>query len=311
MTRSVDGVLVVDKPSGPTSHDVVSVARRALGSPRVGHTGTLDPLATGVLPLVVGRATRLAQYMTGAIKAYDATILFGRATDTYDAQGATTSETGRHPDADAIRAALAHTVGPFLQTPPVYSAKKIGGQAAYRLARRAVPVVPAPASVTLHDAEVLSIEGFAVRVRVRVSAGFYVRSLAHDLGEVLGTGAHLGALRRTQSGPFDLAAAASWEQVVAGGDPLAAALIPLEALLPELRCARLAADAVARVRNGQRVQATLDPGAGGAAGPIRLTDAEGRLLGIATRVGAVPVGGDPGLESPGEAVHLQPVVILG
>lgn len=307
----MDGVLVVDKPAGPTSHDVVAVARRGLRTPRVGHTGTLDPMATGVLTLVVGRATRLAQYMTGATKDYDATIVFGRSTDTYDAQGATTAQTGRHPEAEAILAALAAQVGTVSQTPPVYSAKKIGGEASYRRARRAAPVVPAPVDVVLHDAVVEHIEGATVRVRLRVSAGFYVRSLAHDLGACLGTGAHLGALRRTRSGPFDLSGAVSWEQVASGGTALTAALVPLDRLLPEMRWARLPADAVARVRHGQSVHAAIEPGEGLQGGPIRLTDPEGRLVGIGTAVAPAVAGGAEELREADRRVMLQPVVVLG
>ena len=194
------GVLVVDKPTGPTSHDVVQVARRSFGA-RVGHTGTLDPLASGVLPLVLGRATRLARFMSAGEKTYEATVVFGRETDTYDAAGQTTAETGDAPAAEALAALVAALPGRRPQTPPAYSAKKIGGEAAHRLARRDAAVVPAPVEVEIHEATLLGVDGAEARLRLRVSAGFYVRSLAHDLGRQLGTGAHLGALRRVRVGP--------------------------------------------------------------------------------------------------------------
>ena len=305
MTPSPDGVLVVDKPAGPTSHDVVSVARRVLGTPRVGHTGTLDPLATGVLPLVVGRATRLAQFMMGAEKEYVATVIFGRSTDTYDAEGATVDECGGYPTLDALRAAVMGLVGPMLQTPPVYSAKKIGGQPSYRLARQAKAVTPAAVAVTLHEATVESVEGPAARVRLRVSSGFYVRSLAHDLGRQLGMGAYLGALRRLRSGPFDEAAAISWEGLVAGDIEIGGAMISIDRLLTDLPHAVLSGDAVAGVRHGRSVQAVVDNSrATGAGGPVRLVDEQGRLVAIAS-VSPASSTDDAGART------LRPVVVLG
>jgi tRNA pseudouridine55 synthase len=301
VTPSADGVLVVDKPCGPTSHDVVQVARRTFGS-RVGHTGTLDPLASGVLPLVVGRATRLAQFMTGADKVYEATIAFGRETDTYDAAGQTTRETGAPPDPTALAAAVARLPGRRLQTPPVYSAKKIGGEVSHRLARRDTPVVPAPVEVEVHEAELVGIETFAARLRLRVSAGFYVRSLAHDLGTELGVGAHLGVLRRLRSGPFDLDAATSWELVAVGGPALRSAVVPPERLLLHLPLARLSDSAVVRVRQGQQVAAPVGPTGPLPTGPVRLLDPGGHLVGIGTAV--------PGAGGASETAVLQPVVIL-
>ncbi|MEP7118592.1 MAG: tRNA pseudouridine(55) synthase TruB [Acidobacteriota bacterium] len=301
MNAPVDGVLVVDKPSGPTSHDVVSVARRALGTPKVGHTGTLDPLATGVLPLVVGRATRLARYMTGDVKVYEARVTFGRATDTYDAMGASTLDTGRHPAPEALAAALVPFSGPQRQTPPAYSAKKIGGEAAYKLARRDAAVVPAAVTVVVHALDLVAYEAGVATFTLRVSSGFYVRSLAHDLGVALGTGAHLSALRRTQAGAFTLAAALSWEGLVGGGPPARAAVLPIDGLLPSLPAVVLSPEQAARARHGQCVQALLPPYAG--ALPVRLVDEHGRLIGLA----------EPG-PAPGAAAllsSLQPVVILG
>jgi tRNA pseudouridine55 synthase len=307
VTHAADGVLVVDKPSGPTSHDVVQVARRTFGA-RVGHTGTLDPLASGVLPLVVGRATRLAQFLSGAGKTYEATVAFGRETDTYDAAGQTTAESGRVPGPAALAAAVAALPGRRLQTPPVYSAKKIGGEAAYRLARRATPVVPAPVEVEVYEAALLGSDGHEAQLRVRVSAGFYVRSMAYDLGRALGVGAHLCALRRTQSGPFTLGDAVAWERVAVGGEPLAQAVVSLDRLLTHLPAALLDEDAVTRVRHGQRVRAPQAAATASSEAPplpsVRLLDPDGRLVGIATTVDETAADGH------GQR-FLQPAVILG
>jgi tRNA pseudouridine55 synthase len=300
VSTPVDGVLVVDKPSGPTSHDVVSVARRALGTAKVGHTGTLDPMATGVLVLVVGRATRLARYMAGDVKVYQATLAFGRATDTYDALGATTLDTGRHPEREALVAALTGFSGRILQTPPAYSAKKIGGEAAYRLARRATPVRPATVEVVVHALELTGYEHGVATLTVGVSSGFYVRSLAHDLGELLGTGAHLSALRRTAAGAFALPQATSWEALAGGGAAARAGLVPIDRLLPGLPAVVLSSDDGARVRHGRTVQASLPPGEVGAA--VRLLDGADRLIGIAERA-RQPERGD-------SLAVLQPVVVL-
>lgn len=295
-----DGVLVVDKGQGPTSHDVVAVARRALGTSRVGHTGTLDPMATGVLVLVAGRATRLARFMAHDVKDYVARIAFGRATTTYDAEGATTRETGLHPERAAIEAWLASKVGPQLQTPPAYSAKKVGGEVAYRAARRDAPLDLAPVPVVAHA---LSLDGYAdgiATVTMRVSAGFYVRALAHDLGEALGSGAHLAGLRRTRAGAFGLGDSVSWETLAtAARGTLTPALLRIDRMLPDLAAATLTDEAADKVRHGQSVQGTVS---GDAGGPIRILDQAGHLLGIAEAAGAGEADG-PRL--------LQPIVILG
>ena len=301
MSVAADGVLVVDKPAGPTSHDVVAVARRALRTPKVGHTGTLDPMATGVLVLVVGRATRLARYMAGDVKTYDAEITFGRATDTYDALGATSLDSGRQPQPAALLAALSGFTGPLQQTPPAYSAKKVGGEAAYKLARRDAPVHLAPVPVVVHALTLGHYANGVATLTVRASAGFYVRSLAHDLGMLLGTGAHLSALRRTQAGAFALADAVPWEVLAAGGEAARAGLLPIDRLLPDLPGVVLSPDDVACARHGQTVQAPVALEA--QAGPVRLVDEGARLIGIAVvKAPATP---------PPAPVTLQPVVILG
>ncbi|MCC6992901.1 MAG: tRNA pseudouridine(55) synthase TruB [Acidobacteria bacterium] len=301
MSAPPDGVLVVDKGQGPTSHDVVAVARRALATSRVGHTGTLDPMATGVLVLVAGRATRLARFMTHDVKSYVAHVTFGRSTTTYDAEGDTTAETGRVPERDALAALVATKLGPQLQTPPAYSAKKVGGEVAHKAARRDAPLVLAPVPVTVHA---LTLDGYddgIATITMTVSAGFYVRALAHDLGEVLGTGAHLSALRRTRAGAFTLDDAVSWPTVAsAARGTLTSALLPIDRMLPNLPAAQLSAEAAAKVRHGQSVQATITGDA--STGPVRLLDEAGHLIAMAEPVGA----GDPGARR-----VLQPVVVLG
>ena len=282
---ALDGVLVVDKAQGPTSHDVVSRARRTLATSKVGHLGTLDPMATGVLPLVLGRATRLAPYFPGEDKVYDAAVAFGRTTDTYDAEGATTGGTGLSPSRDALEAALAAFRGTFLQQPPAYSAKKIGGVAAHTLARRDASVTLAPVAVTVDRLDLLDYRDGVARLRLAVRAGFYVRALAHDLGAALGTGAHLSALRRLEAAGFGLAGAVTWEALVTEpADAVAARLVPIDALLPELPAVTLAPPLVEWIRHGRDVPA----GPGDVpAGPSRLLDAAGRLVAVA-RPAAVP-----------------------
>lgn len=283
---AVDGVLVVDKPPGPTSHDVVARVRRALGTPRVGHTGTLDPQATGVLPLVVGKATRLAQFLSASVKEYDALVAFGRATDTYDAAGAVTEETGRQPSAEAVEAALERFRGAFLQAPPAYSAKKVDGERAYARARRAEAVTPAPVAVTVERLELTGWDGALACVRVRASAGFYVRSLAHDLGVALGTGAHLAGLRRIRAGAFTLDQATPFELL---GPEHRASLLrrlqPLEQLLPHVPALRLTARGARRAGHGQDVGPADFEGAAPASGHVQLLGPDGTLVALATAAG--------------------------
>ncbi|MBW3535341.1 MAG: tRNA pseudouridine(55) synthase TruB, partial [Gemmatimonadetes bacterium] len=198
------GVLPVDKPAGPTSHDVVGMARRALETRRVGHTGTLDPFATGLLLLCVGPATRLSEYLTGLDKTYEATALLGTRTETEDAEGAVVSRDDRWKalEPSEVRDAVAAMVGPMAQVPPAFSAKKVAGEAAHRRARRGESFTLEAVVVEVYAAELLEVALPEIRFRVRCSSGTYVRALARDLGESLGTGAHLTALRRTRVGAF-------------------------------------------------------------------------------------------------------------
>jgi tRNA pseudouridine55 synthase len=204
--RARDAVLRLDKPVGPTSHDMVAAVRRALGERRVGHTGTLDPFASGLLLVCVGRATRLAQFLTGLDKAYEATARLGVATDTEDRDGTVvaTSEAWREVTPTALEEALTELRGPIRQRPPRFSAKKVGGVAAHRRARRGEEVELQARAVTVHELTVVHFTPPDVRLRVHCSSGTYVRALARDLGEVLGVGAHLTALRRTAIGGFDV-----------------------------------------------------------------------------------------------------------
>lgn len=231
----MNGVIVVDKPEKWTSHDAVNKVRRLANIRKVGHLGTLDPMATGVLPLVVGRATRLAQFFMQGDKTYDAVVCFGYSTDTYDRDGAPTSPlTEPAIGPEQVREALKRFAGAFEQTPPPVSAKKIGGVPAYRLARKNLPVELKPVKVTVYTADLLEVNGCEARILVKCSAGTYMRAIAHDLGRELGCGAFLKELRRTASGEFTLEQARRVEELetLAGEDRLAEALISAVQLLP-------------------------------------------------------------------------------
>jgi tRNA pseudouridine55 synthase len=293
--QDLNGVLVVDKPEGPTSHDVVTLARRALGVSRIGHTGTLDPMATGVLPLVIGRATRLAQFLTASDKSYEARIAFGRTTDTYDAVGKAVSTSDARPAREALDFAIASFRGTFEQTPPAYSAKNIDGERSYDLARKAErrgagPSGPAIAGrpkavpVTVRHLEVLAFDGDTATLALQVSAGFYVRTLAHDLGEATGCGAVLAGLRRTRSGEFGLEGAVPLADVLqTSRESLAARLVPLRDLLTDLPSVTLrSALQLERLKNGVEM-APSDLVAPLASLPpiVRLLGPDGDLVGLA------------------------------
>jgi len=278
------GVLIIDKPAGPTSHDVVARVRRALRTKRVGHTGTLDPLATGVLPLVVGSATRLASLLSGTDKEYVATIRLGRATDTYDASDldGPPPEPPAGIDSYALGAALNRFRGTFHQLPPAFSAKKIGGVPAYKLARRQTPVQPSAVEVTVRD---LILERYAdglATVRVTTSAGFYVRSLAHDVGQRLGCGAYLETLRRVRVGSYAEGAAVPLDEFEREGIDASRRIIPMEQLLPEIPAVVLNAQEVKRAIHGNEIMSEdVTKTAGSRSMKYRLLDSQGRLLGIA------------------------------
>jgi tRNA pseudouridine55 synthase len=284
-------VLVVDKPAGPTSHDIVAVVRRRFRGAKVGHTGTLDPFATGVLPVVIGRATRLARYLSGADKEYDALIRLGLVTDTWDATGTVVGETPAGspiPSAGALADALGSYRGTWMQTPPAFSAKLAAGVRAYEQARRGESVELAPVAVTVSALELLSVDGPLVRIRLVSSAGFYVRALAHDLGVKLGTGATLQGLRRLRSGPFGLGDAVTLDAVVQAD--VAAKVLPLEALLTDRPAVTLTQEGADRIAHGREVgpaQCAGGPSGAPAGAEVRLLDPGGRLL----AVGAAMPGG--------------------
>jgi tRNA pseudouridine55 synthase len=277
---SVDGVLVVDKPSGLTSHDVVAVARRSLGEKRIGHTGTLDPLATGVLPLACGRATRLVRFLIASDKDYDAVIRFGLVTDTYDISGTELQRCERRPTRAAIDEALASLRGDYLQAPPPFSAKKIGGTRAYTLARSETAVELRPVPVTVTRADLVDFDGYEARIALTCSSGFYVRSFGHELGQRLGTGACLKALRRIRSGQFRLNDAVNLEELQAA--TAVTRMLPLEALLPALPATRLTNEGRERVGHGREIEpGQYEPLASSSVDWVRLLDSNGRLLGLA------------------------------
>lgn len=283
-TARLDGVLVVDKPPGLTSHDAVVRVRRILGVRRIGHLGTLDPLATGVLPLVVGRATRLAALLAAGPKTYDAVIRLGVSTDTYDVTGTAAPAPGPPPriDRGAVEAARRAFTGAFQQQPPPFSAKKVGGVRAYRLARRRKPVELRPVNVTVHRFEILALSGDRLRCRVSCSPGFYLRTLAHDLGRSLGCGACLESLRRERSGAFTLDAAVRLDEMEGGADDVAPRMVVMADLLPELPGVVVTGRGAARTAHGAPVApADVRSGTSPAAGRCKVYDGSGRLLAIA------------------------------
>lgn len=255
----LDGVLVVAKPSGPTSHDVVGLVRRLSGTRRVGHGGTLDPFAAGVLPVFLGRATRLAEYHLGHDKRYTATVCFGETSTTDDIDGERTPVDAPPVGREAVEAGLRAMVGPIRQVPPSFSAVQIGGRRAYQMARAGQAVELQPREVVIHGLELLEWDDrdpqrpLAV-VDVRCSAGTYVRALARDLGAELGSGAYLGALVRTESGRFRLGDAVSFdtlrEHAADGPDGIAKVLRPVDAGLEDLPHAVVTADEVRRLGEG-------------------------------------------------------------
>ncbi|HNS01636.1 MAG TPA: tRNA pseudouridine(55) synthase TruB [Anaerolineae bacterium] len=289
------GVLNVDKPAGWTSHDVVARVRRLAGLRQVGHAGTLDPMATGVLVLCLGRATRLLEYLTGQPKSYLAEVTLGVVTDTYDAEGEIVSrfsdwhaladraapqrpgEADNAPalTADQIERALEAFRGEIMQRPPAFSALKRDGVPLYRRARAGERVEVEPRPATIYELTLLHLEGATLRLHVRCGAGVYVRSIAHDLGQALGCGAHLSALRRTAVGAFSVENAVALESLTEAG-ALAAAVQPADAAVAHLPAVALNAAEVSRLLHGQAVAAAAPL----QAGPARAYDPQGRFLGI-------------------------------
>jgi tRNA pseudouridine55 synthase len=291
----MDGVLIVAKPAGPTSHDVVALVRRLAQTRRIGHGGTLDPFASGVLPLFLGAATRLVEYHLRDDKGYRATVCFGATSTTDDLDGELTPAAGPAPSREAVVEALTGFLGEQLQRPPAYSAIQVGGRRAYQLARAGAAPELAPRRVELKRLELVEWDDadperpIAI-VDVTCSAGTYVRALARDLGERLGTGAYLGALTRTASGPFALDGAHELDAIRAaaaasGPDGIRALLLPPDAGLDEIPTVSLTASEIADAGQGRFVRP-----ASGLAGtpdgiPLRLVDRDGAIVGIGRREG--------------------------
>jgi len=252
----VNGLLILDKPAGMTSHDVVARVRRASGESSVGHLGTLDPMATGVLPLLLGKFTRLAQFYGAHEKAYTGTIRFGFATDTYDAEGSPTSEAAEPSlTLELVRATAARFRGEIEQMPPPVSAKKIAGKPAYKIARAGGTPELKPVRINVAELSIESLESDLAAFSMRVSAGGYVRAVAHAMGQALGCGAHLASLRRVSSGPFAIEQALTLAQVEELGraGTLADALPHPRTLLPEIPSVTADEQTVGRLRNGMQV----------------------------------------------------------
>jgi tRNA pseudouridine55 synthase len=278
----VEGVVVVDKPEGLTSHDVVNRMRRLANTRKVGHLGTLDPMATGVLPLVLGRATRLAQFFSSGEKTYDALLQFGWSTDTYDREGSPTSQpvAPRFTRAE-LEAVLDRFRGNILQTPPPFSAKKIAGTPAYRLARKHIAVELEPVEVRILALDLAEFDGATARICVRCSAGTYVRGIAHDVGRELGCGAFLASLRRTVSGEFTDGQARTLEalEALTQGGALDQALIPCARVLPDIPNAMVDALTAGQIRQGKDFR--LSPFSDRAAARyVKAVSPEGDLIAI-------------------------------
>jgi tRNA pseudouridine55 synthase len=278
----MDGVIVVNKPAGWTSHDAVNRMRRLAGTRRIGHLGTLDPMATGVLPLVVNRATRLAQFYMRCDKKYEALIRFGFATDTYDRDGAPVMERiDVTLDREQLETALDEFRGVQMQTPPSISAKKIGGVPAYKLARRQEPVELKPVEVTIYSLDLTSFEPDQIRISVHCSAGTYLRSLAHDLGKRLGCGAYLEELQRTASGDFtieDSHTLAELEQL-STEQRLGEAMVAASKLLPQFPAEVVDSLTATQIRQGRDFRVSPFRVARGAK-YVKALDPEGDLVAI-------------------------------
>jgi tRNA pseudouridine55 synthase len=285
----MDGVLVVAKPAGPTSHDVVALVRRLASTRRIGHGGTLDPFAAGVLPLFLGQATRLVEYHLGDEKSYRATMCFGSSSTTDDLDGELTPIEGPGPTREAVLDGLAAFVGPQLQQPPPYSAVQVGGRRAYKIARAGEIPELRPRSVMIHRLELLSWDWTdplrpIAEVEVRCSAGTYVRAIARDLGTRLGSGAYLCGLVRTASGPFTIEGAVSLDTLrtaaAAGPDGVRELLLPSDVGLDAIPAIQLSDAEVADAAMGRFVRPEAGVGEAQAGSPIRLLDSLGRIVGM-------------------------------
>ena len=296
----MNGLLIIDKPSGMTSHDVVGKLRKITGERSIGHLGTLDPMATGVLPMLLGKFTRLAQYFSSAEKSYTGAIRFGFATDTYDAEGQAAgpdlwTEVNPPLMLERVQEVAARFHGEMQQMPPAFSAKKIAGTPAYKLAREGKPVELKTATIRISSFEILALTGAEASFAMSISAGGYVRSVAHEMGQDLGCGAHLSSLRRTQAGVFTLDGAHTLDELA----PLTGDLNALEmlcihprSLLPEMPAVTGDAMVLGRLRNG--AQANLPEFS--QAPLVKVFASQRELVGVAKRVAGT---------------LFQPVVVMG
>ena len=275
-TAATDGVLLVDKPGGMTSHDVVAVARRALDTRRIGHTGTLDPFANGLHVLLVGKATRLLPYVDGEPKIYQASIRFGLETTTDDCTGEAVADAA-YPSVGAVDDAIRALTGVILQRPPDYSAKKLGGTRAYAAARSGTPLLLEPARVTVHTWKIIRRDESRLDALITCSGGTYVRALARDLGRLSGSVAHLSTLRRTRNGVFDVGNAVSVDTLRSGG----ARLDSIRSAIPHVTTQLLEAAELQRVQHGNVVDARVD------ALIVALVDANDEVVALAKREEAV------------------------
>lgn len=277
----LDGIVLIDKPAGWTSHDVVAKARRITGQRKIGHTGTLDPMATGLLVLCLGRATRLVEYLTGHDKRYTGTIVLGRTTTTDDAEGETVAESPVGPlDVETLERHLQEFRGPILQTPPAFSALKVAGRRAYDMARKGESPELAQRPVTVHAFAAAIAGPAALDVDVRCSAGTYIRSLARDLGASLRCGGHLGALRRHEAGPFSVGEATTLEglEAAAAAGTVANLLLAPDDGILEIDAAILGRAGVDAVTHGVAWEAP--GGALRAADPVRIYADSGEFVGV-------------------------------
>lgn len=274
-TNAIDGVLLVDKPAGLTSHDVVAVARRVLRTRRIGHTGTLDPFATGLLVLLVGRGTRLTSYVQGEPKVYEATIAFGAETSTDDLTGQVIRVSALPLAADVDRA-IEELSGTIMQRPPDYSAKQVAGRRAYSAARAGTPLELEPVAVVVHEWRMRYRQADSLDVTITCGGGTYIRALARDLGRLTGSAAHLTKLRRTRSGVFDVEKAlllTELQEIGEGG------VIALRSAIPQLPDQRMTEEEQKRVRHGNPIDARVD-------GPLAaLVDGSGALIAVARNEG--------------------------
>jgi tRNA pseudouridine55 synthase len=279
----MNGILILNKPGGWTSFDVVAKVRRLTGVRRVGHTGTLDPMATGVLVICLGQATRVSEYMVGYDKTYRAMIELGVETDTYDAQGEVTARSPVGVSEAALREALKTFTGDIRQIPPMFSAIKHEGKKLYNLARKGVEVEREARAVKIYSIEVIAFKSPILTIEVRCSSGTYIRSLAHDLGSALGCGAHLSALTRTAVGPFSLSQAATIEtlEAVAASGTWTAWLLPTDVALKSFPAVTLSEDEKTRARHGMSVTpATGTASRASHTDLVRAYDPAGQMIGL-------------------------------